>query len=208
MRFTFHLNQKEFSMKKAKMLSLSAGLVLAITFTLSCSSDDGDKDEGGGSSCTNFKTKQIGTQTWMAENFNCNVEGSKCYDDDPANCAKYGRLYTWSDAMAVCPDGWHLPTKAEWDVLGDDAKKLKAKSGWNRNGNGTDDYGFSALPGGNGDSDGDFGGVGNYGSWWSASEYGSSGNYAYVMDIGYDYEIADWNYDDKSSLFSVRCLQD
>ena len=198
-------------MKKAKMLSLTASLVLAITFTLSCSSDDGDEGGGGGSSCTNFKTKQIGTQTWMAENLNCNVEGSKCYDDDPANCKKYGRLYNWATAKTACPSGWHLPTNDEWAELvsfvgSNSGTKLKAKSGWSNNGNGTDDYGFSALPGGYGLSDGSFGTVGNSGYWWSASENSSNNAYYRYMDYNGDY--ADWRYDKKSGLLSVRCLQD
>jgi len=90
-------------------------------------------------------------------------------------------------------------------VLGNDATKLKAKSGWNDNGNGTDYYGFSALPGGYGSSDGDFGGVGDFGDWWSASEYNSSSAYyRYIED-----EDADWDDSSKSRfLFSVRCVKD
>jgi len=73
----------------------------------------------------------------MAENLNCYVLGSKCYDNDPANCAKYGRFYDWSTAMAlpskcsnascanrinahhrgVCPANWHIPSNKEWDAL-------------------------------------------------------------------------------------------
>jgi len=64
-----------------------------------------------------------------------------------------------------------LPSDKEWqmlvDFVGADAgKKLKAKEGWDKNGNGTDEYGFSALPGGRGNSDGNFYYVGDYGYWW------------------------------------------
>jgi uncharacterized protein (TIGR02145 family) len=169
-----------------------------------------------------YKTVKIGTQTWFAENLNYEAEGSVCYDNNPDNGAKYGRLYNWETAMKVCPKGWHLPSNAEWDKLlrfvdGDKGtespyksktagKYLKAKSGWNKDGNGTDDYGFSALPGGGGYSDSGFNDVGSLGIWWSASE--SDGIYAYLRYMYYDSENAYWNYINKSGLFSIRCLQD
>jgi uncharacterized protein (TIGR02145 family) len=78
--------------------------------------------------------------------------------------------------------------------------------GWYNNGNGTDQYGFSALPGGYGNSDGSFYSVGNLGLWWSANEYDS--NYAYYRDMYYNYDYAYWNDNYKSNLFSVRCVQD
>jgi len=106
-----------------------------------------------------------------------------------------------------------LPSDAEWDVLVNYAggsstagTKLKATSGWNSGGNGQDTYGFSALPGGNGYSDGYFYDVGSYGYWWSASEYNSDNAYSRYMD--YYYEDAGYINYTKNYLFSVRCLQD
>jgi uncharacterized protein (TIGR02145 family) len=170
-----------------------------------------------------YKTAKIGTQTWLAENLNYEAEGSVCYENNPANCAKYGRLYNWETAMKACPKGWHLPSNAEWDKLfrfvdGDKGikspynsetagKYLKAKSGWNKDGNGTDKYGFSALPGGYGYSDGSFSNVGNFGFWWSASEYEDGSLGAYFRSMYY-YDSAIWYYSLKTNLFSVRCLQD
>jgi uncharacterized protein (TIGR02145 family) len=169
-----------------------------------------------------YKTVKIGEQTWMAENLNYEAEGSKCYDNNPANCAKYGRLYDWETALKVCPKGWHLPSNAEWDKLfrfvdGDKGtespydsetagKYLKATSGWNKDGNGTDKYGFSALPGGYGYSDGSFDDVGDDGGWWSASEYDSYN--AYYRFMYYNGDGAGWDGNFKYGLFSVRCLQD
>jgi len=73
----------------------------------------------------------------MAENLNCNVTGRKCYDNDPANCTKYGGLYNWATAMelpdscntnscasqvgvkhrGICPSDWHIPSDDDWNVL-------------------------------------------------------------------------------------------
>ncbi|GBU23572.1 hypothetical protein R83H12_00188 [Fibrobacteria bacterium R8-3-H12] len=169
-----------------------------------------------------YKFVTIGTgataQTWMAENLNYNVEGSKCYGESglvwtedektivlstaevQANCAKYGRLYNWSTAMANCPSGWHLPSYAEWDALIISVEpdclnnaqcrlgagtKLKAASNWEPFSGiptGTDTFGFAALPGGIGDnSENEFYNVGEYGAWWSATPNGSSNAYMRIM---------------------------
>jgi uncharacterized protein (TIGR02145 family) len=174
----------------------------------------------------------VGAQTWMAENLNYNVEGSKCYSNTSANCNKYGRLYDWSTAMklplscnsnsclnqiqpkhqGICPSGWHIPSKDDWDALmnfvgasSTAGKYLKAKSGWNSNGNGTDLYGFSALPGGYGSSSGTSENVGSLGRWWSTRD---DGNYAYSRSIHYDRENVISQGYSKSLLYSVRCVKD
>ena len=209
-------------MKRTHSFLLTASIVLATTFTLSCSGDDGggqssSSNGGGGSNCTaDFGSITIGSQVWAKKNLNCNVGDSKCYGNDPENCTKYGRLYDWNTAMTACPSGWHLPTDAEWDILVDFAggsetagAKLKATSGWNNNGNGTDNYGFSALPGGNGLSGlgGSFGNVGNDGYWWSATE--ESANIAHYQQMSYDDDYASTGYGGvKSLLSSVRCVKD
>jgi uncharacterized protein (TIGR02145 family) len=160
-----------------------------------------------------YKTVKIGTQIWMAENLNYEAEGSKCYDNNPANGQKYGRLYNWETAKKACPPGWHLPSDAEWQELVNSAggdkiagEELKAKSGWNSNGNGTDEYGFSALPGGRGYSDGVFDFAGSNGYWWSATEYSASSAWYRYMLYGRADVLRDSN--DKTYLRSVRCVQD
>ena len=203
-----------------------------------------------------YKTVVIGEQTWMAENLNYAYTGvpykvfgsyvytfdstSWCYENDPANCTKYGRLYTWAAAMdsvgtwstngkgcgygstcsptgtirGICPEGWHLPSKTEWNTLFTAVggrltagQVLKSQTGWDDSGNGTDAFGFSALPAGYGDYYGDYYYEGYYAYFWSSSEDGS--DYAYIMYLYYDCDYANLDYDDKDyGVSSVRCLKD
>jgi uncharacterized protein (TIGR02145 family) len=159
-----------------------------------------------------YKIVRIGNQVWMAENLNYAAEGSKYYGNDSKN-AVFGRLYDWKTAMNACPEGWHLPSNEEWDALINNVcggykagKHLKAQYGWDNNGNGMDDYGFAALPGGLGKSDGSFSYVSSSGYWWSASEYNASNAYYVVMDYSHELVFSD-DYD-KTGLLSVRCVKD
>ena len=177
-------------MNKTKGFLLAAGMVFAMAFTFSCSSD------GRGNNIGDFETVVIGTQTWMAKNLNYAVEGSKCGDEDnqladnnTAYCDEYGRLYDWPTAMTVCPSGWHLPSDEEWDELA----------------NSTDAHGFLATLGGYG-SDGLFFNDGGSGTWWSAAE--SDSNYAHGRHIVYNDSNLYRGSRSKSGLFSVRCVGD
>ncbi|MDR2582125.1 MAG: PEGA domain-containing protein [Fibromonadaceae bacterium] len=159
-----------------------------------------------------YNVVRIGNQTWMAENLNYNASGSKCYDNNPTNCDKYGRLYNWETAKTICPSGWHLPSDVEWTVLTEfvggsstAGTKLKTKNGWNNGGNGDDKFGFSALPGAHGNSYG-FRNIGNSGIWWSSTE--STSDYAIYRDIYYNNESVSRQHYYKNSLYSVRCLKD
>jgi len=234
-------------MKTNRRFLLAAIFGFALAFTFSCTA--GDDTNGGTSSpssggdnnkCTdaeNCKKKQIGNKVWMAENLNIDLGGgSRCYEDKPENCTKYGRLYSWAAAMGIdakynnqswgesdarhkgiCPTGWHIPSDADWEELVSHvesenycsrcaARYLKAKSGWNGNGNGTDAYGFSALPGGIG-GNGSFYNVGDDGRWWSATEHNSGSAYSRVMGHLDDEDVFYFDYN-KYYLFSVRCVQD
>ena len=170
-----------------------------------------------------YRIVTIGSQTWFAENLNYETgSGSWCYDDDPANCDVYGRLYTWDSAMTACPDGWHLPADEEWKQLemylgmsqsqadgtswrgNDEGKKLKSVSGWIYSGNGTDEVGFRALPGGY--YYGAFYDLNYGGGWWSATTDGFTD--AWYRYLYHDKDKISRMSSVKAGGFSVRCLRD
>jgi len=189
--------------------------------------EDGSENRGGGTATPydttsfvdsrdgkRYKAVKIGTQRWMAENLNYNASGSLCAGNSSANCATYGRLYNLEAAKTACPVGWHLPNDEEWTVLKDyvgggstAGSKLKSTSGWYNNGNGTDKYGFSALPGGFWDqSSSNFVNVGHSGIWWSATERSDSYASNQTMHYGID-PMAIFTGIDNTNLLSVRCVE-
>ena len=160
---------------------------------------------------------------------------SECFDSSPSidacdegqSLAEYGRLYNGyavADARGLCPSGWHVPTDEEWMVLEmelgmseseanstgwrgtDEGTQLKSTSGWDNNGNGPDDFGFSALPGGDRSSlDGDFNNAGNWGWWWSSSPAGGNGWYRRLFKSN---PAIFRGVITSGGGFSVRCLWD
>jgi TonB family protein len=154
-----------------------------------------------------YRTAEIGSQIWMAQNLNYRIGQSWCYDNKDSNCAKYGRLYDWNTAMKACPAGWHLPSREEWDKLtnlSDAGTKLKSKS---PNWDGMDDFGFSALPAGLRRTDGTFYGVGAMDYWWTATgdeEYDDNAH-TILMDAGIT-DAGGLNVSKKYG-YSVRCVQ-
>jgi uncharacterized protein (TIGR02145 family) len=179
-----------------------------------------------------YKTVVIGNQTWFQRNLHYAAPSSKCgngsslSDGNTATCDTYGRLYDWATAMVlpascnltcasqinakhrgICPRGWHIPSRADWDELigfvgGPETagKYLKAADGWN----GQDKYGFSALPGGN-SFNGYFRSVGSEGYWWSASVFRDTEAYYWYMN---NEEYARYTTSHSNMMLSVRCLQD
>jgi uncharacterized protein (TIGR02145 family) len=176
----------------------------------------------GGSSSSNifedtrdskvYRYVTVGSQIWMAENLDYRGDKNSvgvCYNKKYENCDKYGRLYNYETAQTVCPSGWELPTENDWLILLNNAgnsngEKLKAASGWEKKGNGTDDYGFAALPGGYGLSS-KYNADGVSGVWWSATETDASS--AVNVYINNNSKIAGWDSQGKEFLFSVRCIK-
>jgi len=128
-------------------------------------------------------------------------------DENTEYCGKYGRLYDWETAMTACPKGWHLPTYKEWEELinfnGGLAMlgtRLKAKS-WD---NGTDEFGFAALPSGYGWSNGHYEPGGSV-HWWSSAEDKDAD--VHYLSVTYSYRTARWSKQESKRFNSVRCVE-
>jgi len=182
----------------------------------------------------NLNIDVSGSTCYEGKSANCDKYG-RLYDWATAMAlpSKCNTILSTSDSdcaiktpnhQGICPSGWHIPSNDDWDRLyryadgtsGTDSpynsptagRYLKATSGWNDcgpSGSGKsylceDTKGFSALPGGS------FYYAGNFGYWWSVSEYSSY--YAYLRGMYYNLETAHYGNYDKYSLFSVRCVQD
>lgn len=145
----------------------------------------------------------IGQLDWMTENVNTKTTSSYCYDGKEANCDKYGRLYSWDAARKVCPDGWHLPSLAEWKTLGPFGN-LKAEHSWEA-GNGGDNIDFAGLAAGFRNSKGKFELLGKRGDFWTSDETDSQkANYCYLSGKSVDLACNSYS---KQGAMSVRCVR-
>lgn len=195
---------------------LLACFVYSLLFFLSaCSESFTDARDG-----QSYRVVQIGSQTWMAENLNFvlpgvnGADGAYCPDGDERNCKKMGRLYTWVEAQSVCPEGWRLPSREDFDALvkvaGGSAAEgsgdaLKSTSGWFKKGNGSDAFGFEAFPAGYKRQDGKFDGIGGYAYFWSSSEDPDGASYYLVLD--FSSPAAKLDAFGKGEGRSVRCVK-
>lgn len=191
-----------------------------------------------------YATIQIGFQTWMAENLktskyndgtaiphvvnttewsNLTTGAYSIYNYSPENEAIYGKLYNWHavNTGKLCPQGWHIPTDAEWTQLNTYLSSnvgIKMKSTGNKTDGtglwtkytsgspeGTNASGFTGLPGGSRDSYGTFFDLGYYGYWWSTTEFDTGARCRYLdsndSGLGTIYYF-------KTNGFSCRCVKD
>ena len=178
---------------------------------------------------------KIGAQTWTNKNLDvdtyCNGDsithvedrdewvslttGAWCYyANNTANGIIYGKLYNWfavNDPRGLAPKGYHIPSDAEWTILTDNlgdevGTKMKSTTGWDDDGNGTNESSFAGLPGGWRDCHGNFSFIGAYGNWWSSSENNTEG--AWYRELNDDNGNVNRDYGAEQDGFSVRCLRD
>ncbi len=188
-------------------------------------------------------TVTIGSQIWMGQNLDVTIfsngdpiaeaktdkewldafEAKRpawCYyNNDPANGAKYGKLYNWYavfDPRGLAPDGWKIPTKKDWLSLnigfnGSSGQKMKSKTGWKEStsyNNGTDELSFTALPGGwRLPSPGSFEGLGSSAYWWTTTKSIMLG---YEMGNGFRLDYNDSEIREmvpENEGLSVRCIK-
>ena len=174
-----------------------------------------------------YKVVTIGDNMWMAENLRIEVKGggSVCYDNDPENCIKYGRLYNWYYATKVCPRGWHLPSHDEMLELtgiagGKDlgARKLKSVEGWQKIRKkmmtsktpvfSNNETGFNAIPAGSAQGFGnEFRGEEWIAHFWTSTKY--SETYIYSMYLVHYRNSVHYEHNNIiGDKRSVRCIKD
>ena len=173
-----------------------------------------------------YKTVGIWNQVWMAENLDYRdsvktpgLKGNRwCYDDDPTQCETYGSIYSCGISKEICPQGWHLPTKAEWDSLfnfitymdEDKGEALRALNGWvasnGNDANGTDLFGFAALPGGYRYNEGSYSAVGQEARFWL--DYSCQEDELSTIRLNYDNRAGITYLYGMTFDFYVRCVQD
>ena len=177
-----------------------------------------------------YRTVPIGSQCWLKENLNVGtmqdpsdngIIDKYCYNNDPANCAIYGGLYLWDEAMqyvtatgarGICPVGWHMPTLAECQTLtstvSNDGNSLKEIGQGTNIGAGTNTSGFSALlAGAKGYSGGPYQGMGTWVSFW----IGQTGTLPYVWSMQLVSNDNSVNLIDGGMVswaLTVRCIKD
>ncbi len=154
------------------------------------------------------------------------------YFDDSKVTKEYGYLYNWAAVVGltdeeatktshypfensrqgICPNGWHVPTAAEWDVLAgyigsEGGKKLKASSGWLNDGNGTDAYSFAALPAGYHAYGTEITGVGQYAEFWTATP-ADNHDYIQMRSLYYTSDnLSNAGNNERGCAISLRCVK-
>ncbi|HKK41236.1 MAG TPA: fibrobacter succinogenes major paralogous domain-containing protein [Bacteroidales bacterium] len=223
------------TLKKASYLFVIA----VMAFFAGCSKTDSGTGDITDYEGNTYRTVRIGEQVWMAENLRSTVlndgtpvtlaadsttwqtltgPGYCWYNNDPANKDIYGALYNayTTDSSRICPAGWHVPSKEEWQVLvtylGDslDAGGMLKEAGtlhWNEPNTGADNKsGFSATGAGVRYFQGTFSSELDYTAIWSATATGSAEQW--FLGLYYGNTSASFGHRKKTYGFSIRCIRD
>ncbi|MCD4684099.1 MAG: fibrobacter succinogenes major paralogous domain-containing protein [Bacteroidales bacterium] len=213
-------------MKRFNIHYLLFGILLSLIISFGCKEDDNTEEtpeETTGTFTdardgTTYKWVKICDQTWMAENLAYEPSSGNywAYNDNEIFVDAYGYLYDWETAKSIAPEGWHLPSKAEWQELinclgGENIAGGKMKESGNThwiapNTGATNSSGFTALPGGLRDSNGNYGGMNGLTVFWFSTAYNN--NTAYIVELDFDAELANVYNGAKDYGFSVRCIKD
>ncbi len=185
-----------------------------------------------------YNTVLIGSQCWLRENLNTGIQINSsqqqsnnqiiekyCYNNLESNCNIYGGLYQWNEMMqyvttpgtqGICPDGWHLPTDAEWSALttylggeaiaGGKMKETGTLHWQAPNTGATNSSGFTALPNGDFHTNGNFYDLGTYATIWSSAQ--SDATNASYLSVSYNSQAAVMAIYAKVAGLSVRCIHD
>lgn len=177
-----------------------------------------------------YRTVEIGSQTWLAENLNYQGIQGACYDNNSNYCTTFGYLYTWENALKACPNGWRLPSDQDWSdlelFLGADPQeieydneyrggqanvggKLKDTKLWKSpNTDATNETGFSALPGEMRQWDGSFADkINDAAYFWTSTTSTYRSDLAYFRRLDYENGATQKDHIRKDVSFSVRCLK-
>jgi uncharacterized protein (TIGR02145 family) len=227
---------------KALMFPFALAALLMILAN-GCKKDSTTTPQATGGTVTDidgnvYKTVTIGTQTWMAENLKTShfrngtaipnvsdsvqwaaltTAGYCFYNNDNSMIPTYGLLYNWAavtDSNNIAPQGWHVPTDAEWSTLvsylGSSAGGMLKSTGttlWlSPNTGATNQTGFNGLPGGDRSYNSLFHYIGMYGCWWCATENTATTAWEYVLKYN-SATVTRMEYS-KGLGLSLRCIKD
>jgi uncharacterized protein (TIGR02145 family) len=185
-----------------------------------------------GDQCWFRKNLNVGQMITVTSNQTDNgILEKYCYDNDPENCEEYGGLYQWDEMMhyamnktkGICPYGWHVPSDLEWCLASlhidpsvncyangwsgtDISMKMRSTSGWYASSNGSNESGFTALPGGLRNNYGGLWGFEQGTSFWTSSY--TNVNSAWMRALFYSESGIGRTDDFKTYGYSVRCIKD
>jgi len=238
--FSFFLTTEDIMIKK----NYAILLVIMLIFCVSCGDDPTSSDSNGEETIRDidgntYKIVKIGDQWWMTENLkvthyrngdpisNVTVDslwvnlqnGAYCdHLNNADNTAMYGRLYNWytvNDHRIIAPEGWRVPSNADWqeliDHLGGQAvaggkMKQSGTEQWNNPNHGaTNESGFTAIPVGIRSNSGYFIELGINSYFWSKTE--SNLYIGYRLHLSYGHAQAQLGGADKQLGYSLRCIK-